>query len=566
FPVARAEERGSAMPDASHLRGASRWDAREQLVTLLTQAGLYVGAQSHAMPLALCSRSGDVLEPRAVPQWYVRTEQLAADALRAVEAGEMGLFPRAYHREWRAWLGNNQDWCISRQLWWGHRIPAWRLRRIGPATAAAPTCSAVHDETEEWIVTPDAVSARAAASLRCGGVSLEEAAGGLSSDGAWSLTQDEDVLDTWFSSALFPLSALRQRDEIGGPDFMPRDAAAYPLALMETGSDILFFWVARMVMLCSHLTSGRLPFRDILLHPVIRDKSGRKMSKSLGNVIDPLQVMDGVALSTLLDAAAGAALPPAEIKKSQAALRKDFPDGIPACGSDALRLALVLYMAGHTHRGMGTLHGAVNLDLSRATSARAFGNKLWNAVRFLAMHATALQPAAGDADVHTLVVPGATLGVHAHTRGAVPAADASLLERWLLHQLHATAVAVNDALDGLDVATAAASAQRFLLSDVCDVYVEWCKVTLAAGDADAGAARSALSTLSVALDASLRMLHPFMPFVTEELFQHMHYVMPLGGDVLHSSVPPAATAMQPRALLHTPFPSRASTLPGGELL
>ena len=494
--------------------GMPRFTARTQVAAELRAAGLFVTTAPHAMALALCSRSGDILEPMLKPQWFVDCTAAAAASATAVRDGSLPILPAAYRREWYAWLDNIQPWCVSRQLWWGHRIPAWRIEVPGGGSSGGG---------EEWVVAADEAAAAAEAAARYPGVPAHEL----------RLVRDPDVLDTWFSSALFPMSAL------GWPTApLPRH---YPLSVMETGADILFFWVARMSMLCTALApppSGRQPFAQVMLHPVVRDRTGRKMSKSLGNVIDPLHVMDGVSLDTLLAELATGNLPPGEVKKAGAQLTKDYPTGIAACGADALRLALALYMRGHGGRAAGAMSASIHLDVTRIHAARLFCNKLWNAARFVL-------GAVGDAR------PLPRLGVHADgSRRALRLPDA-----WLLHRCDAAADAVSEALAERDIGAAAAAAHDFVLRDLCDTYIEWVKFRLAAGGAEGETAGVMLAT---ALATGLRLLHPFMPFVTEEL----HHRLTAWG-LQGSGVAAAGSGLLPTTpLLHAGFPQGAGAAAG----
>lgn len=296
------DTKGMVLPDFKGFKGLPRFIAREKIIHELKQRGLLKGIRPHAMSIPICSRSKDVIEFLLRPQWFVSCKQMSMKALDAVHSGKIKLQPENFHQEWDRWLSNCHDWCISRQLWWGHRIPAFEC---------------VNQETGEltWKVAQN----------------VKE----LQLSDEWQIRQDEDVLDTWFSSALLPFSLF------GWPDADPRPS--YPLNLMETGHDIIFFWVARMVMLGLELT-GEVPFREVLLHGIICDAHGRKMSKSLGNVISPEQVIKGILLEELQQEAKQSAisgiLSKDELERSIKGQRKMFPAGIPECGADALRFTL----------------------------------------------------------------------------------------------------------------------------------------------------------------------------------------------------------------------------------
>jgi valyl-tRNA synthetase len=468
-------EAGVVTAPIAGFAGLDRFDARDRVLQQLKESGLYVECTPHAMALALCSRSGDILEPMLMPQWYVNCKELGKHSADVVRADTLGIFPQAFKQEWYRWLDNIQDWCISRQLVWGHSIPAWRI--------TSPSI-----QGEQWLVGVDEQSIRLQAAAR-----WPEANDVV-------FTQDADVLDTWFSSGLFPLSV-----------FAGRKRSHYPLALMETGSDILFFWVARMSMLCTHLSGGVVPFQNVFLHPVVRDKTGRKMSKSLGNVIDPLHVMDGISLQDLLSCLSAGNLIPSEEKKATTQIKQEFPTGIAACGADALRLALAMYMRGHGGRGLGTTNTGINLDLTRIHSMRLFCNKLWNATRFVISKLPT--PIAGKE------VSAADLAGLGNSSFPIHSEQLRLQEKWILSKLCETVNSFNAALTNFDVGLAASIIHEFFLRDFCDVYVEWSKPASEAEQLHLAATRA---VLVLVLDTSLRLFHPLMPFITDELFQHLH--------------------------------------------
>uniref|UniRef100_A0A6P6YJE5 valine--tRNA ligase n=1 Tax=Dermatophagoides pteronyssinus TaxID=6956 RepID=A0A6P6YJE5_DERPT len=333
--------------EAGAFAGLHRFVARVEVLKQLEQRGLFVGKVKNPrkMAIPICSRSGDVVEYMMKPQWYVDCQRMAARAVDAVRSGALQLFPENYTKQWDYWLGNIQDWCISRQLWWGHRIPAYRV--LSADVARAPTAA-----DERWVVAASAEEALARAQREFGADVRVE--------------QDEDVLDTWFSSGLFPFSVF------GWPAQTPALAKFFPTDVLETGVDILFFWVARMVMLSLELTDA-LPFTRVVLHPLVRDSHGRKMSKSLGNIIDPLDVIEGVSLETLQAGLRSGNLKESELKRALDAQQKEFPTGISECGADALRFALLSYLRAGKD---------INLDVNRVVAYRHFCNKLWNAAKF----------------------------------------------------------------------------------------------------------------------------------------------------------------------------------------
>jgi len=428
--------------------GIDRFDVRELIVEELKKLCLYRGSRDHAMKVARCSRSGDVIEWLIKPQWFVDCSSMARRTLDLSRTGNLQIRPARWSKTWERWLTNPRDWCISRQLWWGHRIPAYRM--LG---------------TNDWIVAKNLEEAQREAKRRHG--SNEEV----------ELEQDSDVLDTWFSSGLFPLSALG----------WPRDLReeSYPLTLMETGSDLIFFWVARMVMLCSELhAEGTPPFREVFFHPMIRDKEGRKMSKSLGNVIDPIDVVQGKPLAELLKVLNESNLDPKELNNSRAAISKDYPEGFPACGTDALRLALMASM---------NAENAINLDIRFVENWRKFCNKLWNAQVFVKNHA---------------------LG-HLDAQDEAKKELAHLLNRWILSRLAKCSLECDSAMHKRSFHHVTASIQDFLINDFCDVFLECCKFQ------GRGDPQKTMETLITCLESTHRLLHPIAPFVTEELWQRL---------------------------------------------
>jgi valyl-tRNA synthetase len=467
--------------------GMMRFDARVAVVKALEEAGLGRGKADNKMRLGLCSRSGDVIEPLIKPQWYVKCDGMAKAAADAVRGGSLRLEPEMHKSTWFSWLDNIQDWCISRQLWWGHRIPAYFV-----AVAGRPRGEP--SDPANWVVARTEDEARATAAAREG---VDPA--------AITLEQDPDVLDTWFSSGLFPFATFGWPDEASA-DFK----GFYPNSLLETGHDILFFWVARMVMLGLELT-GRLPFTTVYLHAMVRDKYGRKMSKSLGNVIDPMEVIAGCDLETLHEKIRSGNLPPKEVETAIKGQKLDFPEGIPECGADALRFGLLAY----------TLQGRdINLDINRVVGYRQFCNKLWNATRFALAH---LAPERGY--VHTPLDDAV-----AQLTSPAVYARLAVRDKWILGRLDAAAAAVNGHLRGYAFAAACTAAYDFWLYELCDFYLELIKPLMASGDVASAAAaggdvaeaqRLSRMTLAVCLDAGLRLLHPFMPFVTEELWQRL---------------------------------------------
>ncbi|KAL1920867.1 uncharacterized protein VTP21DRAFT_11502 [Calcarisporiella thermophila] len=460
----RGELKNCGVPE---YEGMDRFDVREDIIRRLRDAGVYRGQDSHTMRIARCSRTGDVIEPMVQPQWYVRCSKLAKRALEAVEMGEIGMHS-LHKEEWRRWLDNIQDWCISRQLWWGHRIPAYRIKWKDGS------------KKESWIAAASIEEARSLAHDFCSTKNISSA--------SVELAQDEDVLDTWFSSALLPLSALGWNGKESS-----KIPTHYPTTLIETGTDILFFWVARMVMLCTHF-GGHVPFKDILLHAMVRDAQGRKMSKSLGNVIDPLHVIEGVTLERLKEGVISGNLASSEVARSIALLENEFPDGIKTCGADALRFSLVSYTQQNRQ---------INMDISNVISTRHFCNKLWNVVKFALHHLSSTTSP-------TTYNPSS------------PPLPTTLANRYILSRLEDTVTKCDTAFVTHKLHEGTEAIRQFVVGDLCDVYVELSKTVLYDNQEGTQELRNeTLEILGHCLDTSLRLAHPFAPFVTEELWQHL---------------------------------------------
>mmetsp|Transcript_49822 Transcript_49822/g.153860 ORF Transcript_49822/g.153860 Transcript_49822/m.153860 type:complete len:1584 (+) Transcript_49822:1327-6078(+) len=440
-----------------------RFKARKTVEEALKEKGLWVGKKSHAMRLGICSRSKDIIEPYLKPQWWMNCKDLADKSVKALRQGDLKILPEFHHQTWYHWLENIQDWCISRQLWWGHRIPAYRVTKPEQPI-----------DKEVWIIAKSVEEAVAKAEAKLGVKGVE-------------VIQDEDVLDTWFSSGLFPFSVFGWPDTEGNDDF----DAFFPTSLLETGHDILFFWVARMVMMSIGLT-GKLPFHTIYLHAMVRDAHGRKMSKSLGNVIDPIEVIEGIALEDLQKKLYEGNLPDKEIEKAKKGQEADFPEGIPQCGADALRFGLLAY----------TLQGRhVNLDISRVVGYRHFCNKVWNATRFGLRYF-------GEG----FRFPGSlTVGM-----------DLTWEDRWILSRLSACAEKSNKAFEKYEFANATTATYSFFLYDLCAVYLELLKPRFhAEGEGAKADQQVAKEVLYVCLDWSFRLMHPLLPYLTEELYQRL---------------------------------------------
>ncbi|RHY35699.1 hypothetical protein DYB30_000825 [Aphanomyces astaci] len=455
--------------------GLMRYDARVAVEKALVAKGQFHGKVDNKMRLGICSRSGDIVEPLVKPQWFVNCEQMAQDAMAAVRSKELTILPEHHEKTWFRWLENIRDWCISRQLWWGHRIPAYFATIVGEPFVD-PNAETTNDRWFAGLTEHDA-RLKAAAKLHVDPSQIE-------------LKQDEDVLDTWVSAGLFPFAVFGWPDNQEVDDFYPTD-------LLETGYDILFFWVVRMVFMGQKLT-GKLPFHTVYLHSIVRDKYGRKMSKSLGNVVDPLEVIAGCTLDTLLAKLDSGNLPEKEVEKAKKGQTADFPNGIPECGADALRFGLLAYQQ---------QVGDINLDIQRLVGYRNFCNKLWNATRFAMSHLDADDGDAGRR-FHDGVAASVLSNPVVHAR-----------DRFILSRLHATIAAANTALAAYSFGEVTTALYNFWLYDVCDVYLELVKPVMAGTDAEAK--QTAQQTLYLCLEFGLRLLHPIMPFVTEELWQRL---------------------------------------------
>ncbi len=441
-------------------RGLDRFEARKKIISDLETAGLMEKIEPHQLKVPRGDRSGVVIEPYLTDQWYVKVGPLAEPAIKAVETGQIEFVPKNWENTYFAWMRDLQDWCISRQLWWGHRIPAW------------------YDEEGNVYVGRDEQEVRETHSLA----------------DSVTLTQDEDVLDTWFSSALWTFSTL------GWPEETPEFKKFHPTDVLVTGFDIIFFWVARMIMMTLKFT-GDIPFKKVYVHGLVRDNDGQKMSKSKGNVLDPIDLIDGIQLEALVQKRTQGLMQPEKAKQIEKATRRAFPTGIESYGTDALRF---------TFCALASTGRDIKFDMGRIEGYRNFCNKLWNAARFVLMNSEDFR----IADNFSVV---------AHQ-------SKFIADHWIISQLQQVIQAVRSYFDQFRFDHAAQAIYEFIWNQYCDWYLELTKPILYGDQVSDQQKEVTQSILLTVLDQILRLSHPMMPFITEAIWQSLRTPLKLTED------------------------------------
>ena len=460
------------------LRGLDRFVARQRIVEQLEALGVLLKIEQHALKVPRGDRTNAVIEPYLTDQWYVKVAPLAKPAIEAVEQGDIKFVPQNWSNTYFQWMNDIQDWCISRQLWWGHRIPAW------------------YDNAGKIYVGRSEQEVRAANNIPA----------------ETPLEQDEDVLDTWFSSALWPFATM------GWPDETPELKEFLPSSVLVTGFDIIFFWVARMIMMTQKFTD-QIPFKEVYITGLIRDEQGNKMSKSKGNVLDPIDLIDGITLADLVEKRTSGMMQPQQAQKIAERTRQQFPEGIQAYGTDALRF---------TFLAMASTSRDINFDMGRVDGYRNFCNKLWNASRFVLLNSESQD-----------------------TGQQGGALQLSLADKWILAQFQTTLHKVETAFSDYRFDLAAQSVYEFTWNQFCDWYLELTKPVLNSDSSSVQEKRGTRHTLINVLEQMLRLMHPFMPFITEEIWQ---------------KVAPLTNQSNLDSIMTKPFPVQNAALDDAEVI
>jgi len=440
-------------------QGLDRFEARKRIVADLTAQNLLEKIEPHTLKIPRGDRSHAIIEPYLTNQWFMKMAPLAEPAIKAVKTGELKFVPEGWSKTYFQWLENIEDWCISRQLWWGHRIPAW------------------FDHEGNIFVGQDEASIRAQYKLSADVV----------------LQQENDVLDTWFSAALWPFVTL------GWPQETNELKSFYPTSVLVTGFDIIFFWVARMVMLGLKFTQ-QLPFKEVYITGLIRDQDGQKMSKSKGNVLDPIDLIDGIELPELIKKRTTGLMQPAMAQKITDTTRKQFPQGIPAFGTDALRI---------TYCALASNNREIRFELNRVEGYRNFCNKLWNAARFVLLHTEEKE-----------------IGLLESQR------EHTAVDLWILSRLQATIQQVQQHFTDYRFDLLVQALYEFTWNEYCDWYLEFAKSVLTNSNSSVATLRGTRYTLLYVLETVLRLLHPIMPFITEEIWQRMAPLLKISGNTI----------------------------------